>query len=72
MSAPGIFRPPAPTNEPVKDYAPGSPEREQVRRRLDQLQAERIELPLVIGVLGGLFPAIRAGRMPVSQALSEQ
>ena len=27
MSAPGLFRPPAPQNEPVKDYAPGSPER---------------------------------------------
>ena len=49
MSAPGIFRPPTPTNEPVKEYAPGSPEREQLRRRLDQMQAERIELPLVIG-----------------------
>jgi 1-pyrroline-5-carboxylate dehydrogenase len=49
MSAPGIFRPPPPTNEPIKDFAPGSPEREQLRRRLDQMQAERIELPLVIG-----------------------
>ena len=49
MSAPGIFRPPKPVNEPVKDYAPGSPEREELRRRLDQMQAERIELPLVIG-----------------------
>jgi 1-pyrroline-5-carboxylate dehydrogenase len=49
MSAPGIFRPPAPTNEPVKDYAPGAPEREELRRRLGQLQSERIELPLVIG-----------------------
>jgi 1-pyrroline-5-carboxylate dehydrogenase len=49
MSAPGIFRPPAPTNEPVRDYAPGSPERAELRRRLDQMQAERIELPLVIG-----------------------
>jgi putative ABC transport system permease protein len=27
---------------------------------------------LAIGLLGGLLPAIRAGRMPVSQALSEQ
>ena len=49
MSAPGIFRPPKPVNEPVKDYAPGSPEREELRRRLDQMQSERIELPLVIG-----------------------
>src|SRR5439155_12453823 len=36
MSAPGIFRPPKPVNEPVKDYAPVSPEREELRRRLDQ------------------------------------
>jgi 1-pyrroline-5-carboxylate dehydrogenase len=49
MSAPGIFRPPKPVNEPVKDYAPGSPEREELRRRLDQIQSERIEVPLVIG-----------------------
>jgi 1-pyrroline-5-carboxylate dehydrogenase len=49
MSAPGIFRPPKPVNEPVKDYAPGSPERAELRRRLDQMENERIELPLVIG-----------------------
>ena len=49
MSTPGIFRPPKPTNEPVKDYAPGSPEREELRRRLEQMQSERIEAPLVIG-----------------------
>ena len=48
-NAQAIFRPPAPTNEPVKEYAPGSPEREQLRRRLDQMQSDRIELPLVIG-----------------------
>ncbi len=49
MSAPGIFRPPKPVNEPVKDYAPGSTEREELRRTLDQMQNERIEIPLVIG-----------------------
>jgi len=49
VSAHGIFRPAKPVNEPVRDYAPGSPEREEVRRRLDQMQSERIELPLVIG-----------------------
>ena len=49
MSAPGLSRPPAPQNEPVKDYAPGSPERTAVRRRLEQMRAERIEIPLVIG-----------------------
>jgi 1-pyrroline-5-carboxylate dehydrogenase len=49
MSAPGLFRPPPPTNEPVKDYAPGSPERESLRRRLEQMRSERLEIPLVIG-----------------------
>ena len=49
MSAPGLFRPPQPQNEPVKDYAPGSPERERVRRRLEELRGDKLEIPLVIG-----------------------
>ena len=49
MSAAGIFRPPAPANEPVRDYAPGSPERAALRLRLQQMRAERLEIPLVIG-----------------------
>ncbi len=49
MSAPGIFRLPPPTNEPVLSYAPGSPERAAIKARLEELQAERIELPLVVG-----------------------
>jgi 1-pyrroline-5-carboxylate dehydrogenase len=49
MSAPGIFRPPTPTNEPVKGYEPGSPERESLRVRLEQMRGERVEIPLVIG-----------------------
>src|SRR5919108_2147748 len=49
MSAPGIFRPPTPRNEPVRDYAPGSPERESLQRRLREMQSERVEIPCVIG-----------------------
>jgi 1-pyrroline-5-carboxylate dehydrogenase len=49
VSAHGIFRPPAPVNEPVKSYGPGSPEREELRLRLAQLQAEQLDIPLVIG-----------------------
>ncbi|MBA2474805.1 MAG: 1-pyrroline-5-carboxylate dehydrogenase, partial [Actinobacteria bacterium] len=48
MSAPGIFRPPAPVNEPVRGYVPGSPERAALQERLRQMQAERIAVPLVI------------------------
>jgi 1-pyrroline-5-carboxylate dehydrogenase len=49
MSAPGIFRPPAAVNEPVKSYAPGSPERAELRTRLEQMAAERVHIPMVIG-----------------------
>ena len=49
MSAPAIFALPKPVNEPVRDYGPGSPEREQLRVRLAEMQRERIEIPLVIG-----------------------
>jgi 1-pyrroline-5-carboxylate dehydrogenase len=49
VSAPGIFRPPAPANEPVRTYAPGTPEREELRVRLAQMERERITIPMVIG-----------------------
>jgi 1-pyrroline-5-carboxylate dehydrogenase len=49
MSAPGIFRPPSPANEPVRAYAPGSPEREELQQRLRQLERERLQIPLIIG-----------------------
>jgi 1-pyrroline-5-carboxylate dehydrogenase len=49
MTAPGIFRPPPPRNEPVRDYAPGSPERASLQLRLEQMKRERPEIPMVIG-----------------------
>jgi len=49
MSAPGIFRPPSAVNEPVKSYAPGSPERAELRARLGEMAAERNHIPNVIG-----------------------
>jgi 1-pyrroline-5-carboxylate dehydrogenase len=49
VSAPGIFRPPKPKNEPVRDYAPGSPERAELKQRLADMERERLEIPLVIG-----------------------
>jgi 1-pyrroline-5-carboxylate dehydrogenase len=49
VSAPGIFRPPTPVNEPVRDYAPGSPERASLQLRLEQMKAERLEIPCIIG-----------------------
>lgn len=49
MSTHGIFRPPAPTNEPIKSYAPGTPEREELRVRLAEMERERLDVPCVIG-----------------------
>ena len=49
VSAPGIFRTPPAVNEPVLGYAPGSPERASLQRRLAEMAGERIAIPLVIG-----------------------
>jgi len=49
MSTHAIFRPPAPHNEPVNDFAPGTPQRTRLQQRVDQMRNERIEVPLVIG-----------------------
>ena len=49
MSTHSISRPPAPVNEPVRDYVPGSPERARLQVRLEQMRNERPEIPLVIG-----------------------
>jgi 1-pyrroline-5-carboxylate dehydrogenase len=40
---------PIPINEPVKSYAPGTPEREELKRTLRDLSARPIEIPLIIG-----------------------
>jgi 1-pyrroline-5-carboxylate dehydrogenase len=49
VTAHGIFRVPEPHNEPVLGYEPGNPERDELRRRLDELAGRRLEIPLVIG-----------------------
>jgi 1-pyrroline-5-carboxylate dehydrogenase len=40
---------PVPINEPVRDYAPGSPERADVEAALADLAAHRLDLPCTIG-----------------------
>ena len=40
---------PAPVNEPVLDYAPGSPERAELQAALAELGSSRMDLPHVIG-----------------------
>src|SRR5205809_116464 len=40
---------PVPVNEPVLSYAPGSPERAELKRTVKDLSSRQIEIPLVIG-----------------------
>src|ERR1700741_3584042 len=49
MSAHGIFTVPEPHNEPVRSYAPGTAEREELRVRLAELESQQLDIPLVIG-----------------------
>jgi 1-pyrroline-5-carboxylate dehydrogenase len=45
----GRRRIPPPVNEPNKSYAPGAPERAELKAMLKKMAGERIEIPLVIG-----------------------
>lgn len=40
---------PTPVNEPVRSYAPGSPERKSIQNKLSELKAKEIEIPAIIG-----------------------
>ncbi len=54
----GIASVPTAVNEPVLQYAPGSPERRRLQAKLRELQAEVLEIPLIIG-----GKEVRTGRM---------
>jgi 1-pyrroline-5-carboxylate dehydrogenase len=43
-----VFSVPEPRNEPVRNYAPGSAERESLQRRLGELAAQRLDLTMTI------------------------
>lgn len=45
----GFFHVPLAVNEPVKDYAPGSPEREEVLKQYKEYYNGHVEVPLYIG-----------------------
>ena len=43
------FQVPVATNEPIKSYAPGSPERASLKTALEQMASETTEMPMIIG-----------------------
>jgi 1-pyrroline-5-carboxylate dehydrogenase len=45
----GLFKLPEPENEPILDHAPGSPERVELKEKLDELSNQVIEIPIIIG-----------------------
>lgn len=45
----GIFKVPVAKQEPVKSFAPGSPERQSLQAKLAELRAVEVELPMIIG-----------------------
>ncbi len=45
----GVFKVPNPINEPVKSYAPGSPERAELKKAIEQARAQVIDIPQYIG-----------------------
>ena len=44
-----VLRVPKPVNEPIYDYAPGSPERARIKSALAEMAGKKIEIPLIIG-----------------------
>jgi 1-pyrroline-5-carboxylate dehydrogenase len=45
----GVRQVPAPVNEPINSYAPGTSQRTELKARLKSMAAERIDIPLIIG-----------------------
>lgn len=45
----GYFSYPAPPNEPVLSYAPGSPERAALKSALQKLKSKQLDIPMYIG-----------------------
>ncbi|MDE0905758.1 MAG: aldehyde dehydrogenase family protein, partial [Planctomycetota bacterium] len=45
----GTYQTPDPVNEPVRGYAPGSPERKSLQAELKRMRSNPIEVPLLVG-----------------------
>lgn len=45
----GIFKVPLPQNDPVRGYEPGSRDKEILKKRLEELKSQTIDIPIMIG-----------------------
>ena len=46
---PSVVSVPAPRNEPIRSYAPGSPEKQSLKAKLNEMLAQEIEIPVIVG-----------------------
>jgi 1-pyrroline-5-carboxylate dehydrogenase len=44
-----VIQTPAPVNEPILNYAPGSPEKLELKAALEEMASRQIEIPIIIG-----------------------
>ncbi len=44
-----VIQTPAPVNEPVLNYAPGSPEKKALKAALEEMASHQVDIPIVIG-----------------------
>ena len=44
-----IFKAPAPVNEPIRSYAPGSAETESLKACYDHMASQQVDIPIIIG-----------------------
>ena len=57
-----IFHVPKAVNEPIRSYAPGTPEREALKKTIEEARSKEIEIPMFIGgkeIKSGNLVAIR-------------
>lgn len=45
----GVISAPPPRNEPVRSYAPGSAEKKSLKAKLQEMLAQEIEIPVIVG-----------------------
>ena len=45
----GKLQVPEPINEPVLDYRPGSPEKKELKKVLEEMATQVVDIPLIIG-----------------------
>ncbi len=45
----GIFSVPFPENDPIRSYAPGTHDREVLKKRMAELKSEVLDIPIIIG-----------------------